>query len=95
MRVHAYACVYTRGIIIIIIIIITTIIIIIIILIIIIIIITPTTIIIIRMKNFTRRSSHGLHGSKRRDMAQHAQSRGSHAFTVLTHLHHHSCNHVL
>jgi hypothetical protein len=33
------------------------------------------------MKNFNRRNSHGHHGSKRRELAQHAHSRGSHAFT--------------
>ena len=30
---------------------------------------------------FNRRSSHGHHGSKRREPAQHAHSRASHAFT--------------
>ena len=38
-------------------------------------------IVIIIMKNFHRRSSHGHRGSKRRELAQHAHSRGSHAFT--------------
>ena len=33
------------------------------------------------MKNFNRRDSHGHHGSKRRELSQHAHSRGSHAFT--------------
>ena len=33
------------------------------------------------MKNFNRRDSHGHHGSKRRELAQHAHSRGSHTFT--------------
>ena len=33
------------------------------------------------MKNCNRHSSHGHHGSKRRELAQHAHSRGSHAFT--------------
>ena len=33
------------------------------------------------MKNFTRRNSDGHHGSKRRELAQHSHSRGSHAFT--------------
>ena len=33
------------------------------------------------MKNFNRRSSHGHHGSKRRELAPHAHSRGSYAFT--------------
>ena len=37
--------------------------------------------IIIIMKNFSRRNSHGHHGSKRRDLAQHTHSHGSHAFT--------------
>ena len=32
------------------------------------------------MKNFNRRSSHGHHGSKYRELAPHAHSRGSHAF---------------
>ena len=36
---------------------------------------------IIIMKNFNRRSSHGYRGSKRRELAQHAHSRGSRAFT--------------
>ena len=31
--------------------------------------------------NNNRRNSHGHHGSKRRELAQHAHSRGSHAFT--------------
>ena len=73
-------------------IIITTIITIIIIIIIIIIIVITTTIIIIIfiifitittiiMKNFSRRSFHGHHGSKRGELAQQAHSRGSHAFT--------------
>ena len=31
--------------------------------------------------NFNWRSSHGHHGSKRRELTQHAHSRGSHAFT--------------
>ena len=33
------------------------------------------------MKNVNRRSSHGHHGSKCRELAKHAHSRGSHAFT--------------
>ena len=33
------------------------------------------------MKNFNRRNSHGHHGSKCRELAQHAHSSGSHAFT--------------
>ena len=33
------------------------------------------------MKNCNRRDSHGHHGSQRRELAQHAHSRGSHAFT--------------
>ena len=33
------------------------------------------------MKNVNKRNSHGDHGSKRRELAQHAHSRGSHAFT--------------
>ena len=33
------------------------------------------------MKNFNTRSSHGHHGSKRRELAQHAHSRRSHALT--------------
>ena len=33
------------------------------------------------MKSFNRRSSNGHHGSKRRELAQHAHSHGSHAFT--------------
>ena len=33
------------------------------------------------MKEFNRRSSHGHHGSKRRELAQHAHSRVSQAFT--------------
>ena len=37
-------------------------------------------IIIIIMKNFNRHNSHDRHGSKRRDLAQHAYSRGSQAF---------------
>ena len=32
------------------------------------------------MENFNRRSSHGYHGSKLRVLAQHAHSRGTHAF---------------
>ena len=36
--------------------------------------------IIIIMKNF-RHDSHGHHGSKRRKLAQHADSHGLHAFT--------------
>ena len=32
------------------------------------------------MKNFDRRSSHGHHGSNRRELAQHAHSHESHAF---------------
>ena len=36
---------------------------------------------LIIMKNFNRRDSHGHHGSKRRELAQHAHSHGSHAFT--------------
>ena len=35
----------------------------------------------ILMKNFNRRRAHGHHGSKRRELVQHAHSRGSHAFT--------------
>ena len=31
------------------------------------------------IKNFNRRSSHGHHGSKRRELAQNAHSRGSYA----------------
>ena len=32
--------------------------------------------------NFNKRNSHGNgHGSKRRELAQHAHSRGAHAFT--------------
>ena len=38
-------------------------------------------IIIMIMKNFNRRDSHGHHGSKRRELAQHTHSCGSHAFT--------------
>ena len=37
--------------------------------------------IIIIMKNFNRRDYYGYHGSKRRELAQHAHSHGSHAFT--------------
>ena len=33
------------------------------------------------MKNFNSCSSHGQHGSKRRELAQHTHSRGSHSFT--------------
>ena len=33
------------------------------------------------MKNSNRRRSHGHHGSKRRELAQHAHSHGPHAFT--------------
>ena len=33
------------------------------------------------MQNFNKRNSHGHHGSKRRELAQHAHSSGSHAFT--------------
>ena len=33
------------------------------------------------MKNFNRCNSHGHHGSKHRELAQHAHSRGSQAFT--------------
>ena len=33
------------------------------------------------MNNFNTRSSHGHHGSKRREVAQHALSHGSHAFS--------------
>ena len=33
------------------------------------------------MKNFNRCSSHGHHGWKRRELAQHAHSHGSYAFT--------------
>ena len=33
------------------------------------------------MKNFNRYCSHGHHGSKHQKLAQHAHSRGSHAFT--------------
>ena len=39
------------------------------------------------MKRFNRRNSHGQHGSKRRELAQHAHSRGSHPFT-------HTLNHI-
>ena len=38
-------------------------------------------IIIIIMKIFNRPCSHGHHGSKRRELAQHAHEHGSHAFT--------------
>ena len=38
-------------------------------------------IMIMIMKNFNRRDSHGHHGSKRRELAQHAHSHGSHGFT--------------
>ena len=39
------------------------------------------------MKNFNRRSSHGNHGSKRRELAaQHAHSHGSHAFASHTYI---------
>ena len=38
------------------------------------------TIIIIIMKNFNRCNSHGHHGSKRCELAQHAYSNGLHAF---------------
>ena len=39
------------------------------------------------MKNFNRRSSHGHHGSKHRELVQLANSRGSHArIHSLTHL---------
>ena len=37
--------------------------------------------VVIKMKNFNRRRSQGHHGSKRRELAQHAYSHGSHAFT--------------
>ena len=43
-------------------------------------------IVIIMKKNFNRRSSHGHHCSKRRELAQHAHSRWSHAFTHHTYL---------
>ena len=33
------------------------------------------------MNNFNIRSSHDYHGSKHRELTQHAHSRGSHAFT--------------
>ena len=42
------------------------------------------------MKHINRRSSHGHHDSKRREMAQHAHSHGSHAVT-----HNNSYNHVV
>ena len=38
-------------------------------------------IIIIIIMNFNRRNSHGNHGSKRLELAQHAHSRGPYAFT--------------
>ena len=38
-------------------------------------------IIILLIKIFNWRSFHGHHGSKRRELAQHTHSRGSHAFT--------------
>ena len=38
-------------------------------------------IIMIIIMNFNGRNSHGNHGSKRRELAQHAHSHGSHAFT--------------
>ena len=37
--------------------------------------------IVIIIKNFNRRDPHGHHGSKCRELAQHAHSHGSHAFT--------------
>ena len=64
-------------------------------------------IIIIIMKNFNRRRSHGDHGSKRRELAHHAHSRGSHAFAhtlctdrriylnLFNSTHQHSYNHVV
>ena len=45
------------------------------------------------MKNFNRRSSHGPHGSKRRELAQHSPSHEARAFTHT--LHQHSYNHVV
>ena len=41
---------------------------------------SPMGIIIIIIMNFNRRNSHANHGSKRRELVQHAHSRGSHAF---------------
>ena len=38
-------------------------------------------VIIITMKNFNRRNSHGHHGSKRHELAQHTHFSGSHAFS--------------
>ena len=43
---------------------------------------TIPQIIIIIMKNFNKRSSHVDHGSKHRELAQHAHLRGPHAFTL-------------
>ena len=40
-----------------------------------------TVFLVVIMKNFNRRDSHGHHGSKRRELAQHAHSLGSQAFT--------------
>ena len=60
------------------------------------------------MINLNRRRTHGRHGSKRRELEQHAHSRGSHADNryglldlkqsinqSLTHVHQHSYNHVV
>ena len=44
---------------------------------------SPLMIMITIMKNFNRRNSHGHHGSKRRELAQHAHSHGLHAFTYI------------
>ena len=43
--------------------------------------ISTVCLIIIIMKNFNKHSSIGHHGSKCRELAQHAHSRGPHAFT--------------
>ena len=40
------------------------------------------------MKNFNRRDCHGHHGSKRRELARHAHSHGSHAFTHILYTNH-------
>ena len=53
----------------------------IIIIIIIIIVIVIIIIVIIIIKNFNRRDSHSHHGSTHRELAQHAHSHGSHAFS--------------
>ena len=50
-------------------------------------------IIIIMMKNFNRRSFHGHHGSKRRELAQHAHTHVDRTHS-LTQLHQHSYIHV-